>query len=70
MFNFTQGLSERQIKAVKYVKEKRRITNREYRQMTGLSDESVRKDLKDITQKKVLKIKGRGRSISYVLAGD
>jgi len=38
--------------------------------MTGLSDESVRKDLKDITQKKVLKIKGRGRSISYVLAGD
>jgi len=69
-FLIRKGLSERQIKAVKYVKEKRRITNREYRQMTGLSDESVRKDLKDITQKKVLKIKGRGRSISYVLAGD
>jgi len=28
------------------------------------------KTSKDITQKKVLKIKGKGRSISYVLAGD
>jgi len=42
----------------------------EYRQMTELSDEGARKDLKDITQKKVLKIKGKGRSISYVLTGD
>jgi len=65
-----RGLIERQIKAVKYVKEKGRITNREYRQLTGLSDEGARKDLKDIIEKKVFKIKGKGRSISYVLIGN
>jgi len=65
-----RGLIERQIKAVKYVKEKGRITNREYRQLTGLSDEGARKDLKGIIEKKVFKIKGKGRSISYVLIGN
>ena len=65
-----RGLIERQIKAVKYVKEKGRITNREYRQLTGLSDEGARKDLKNIIEKKVFKIKGKGRSISYVLIGN
>jgi len=64
------GLSERQIKAVIYVKEKGRITNREYRKLTGLSDEGARKDLNEIIKKKVLKIKGKGRSISYVLTGN
>ena len=62
------GLNERQIKAVMYVKEKGKITNREYRQITGLSDEGARKDLKDIVQKNILNIKGKGRSINYILA--
>ena len=66
----TLDLNERQIKAVMFVKEKNKITNREYRQMTGLSDEGSRKDLNDIVKKKVLRIKGKGRSISYVLFGD
>lgn len=64
------GLNERQIKAVMYVKEKGRITNREYRQLTGLSDEGARRDLNDIVKKKVFKMKGKGRSISYVLFGN
>ncbi|MBF0523128.1 MAG: hypothetical protein HQL24_08750 [Candidatus Omnitrophica bacterium] len=63
------GLNERQIKAVKYVKEKGRITNREYRQLTGLSDEGARKDLLVMVEKKVLKIMGQGRSISYTMIG-
>ena len=52
-----------------YVKEKGRITNREYRQLTGLSDEGARKDLVGIIEKKVFKIKGKGRSISYTMVG-
>jgi ATP-dependent DNA helicase RecG len=63
------GLNERQIKAIKYVKEKGRITNREYRQLTGLSDEGARKDLVGIIEKRVFKIKGKGRSISYTMVG-
>lgn len=64
------GLNERQIKAVKYAKEKGQITNREYRNLTGLSDEGARKDLNEIIKKKVFEIKGKGRSISYVIAGN
>ena len=64
------GLNERQIKAVMFVKEKGKITNREYRQLTGLSDEGARRDLNNIVKKKVFKIKGKGRSISYVLLGN
>jgi len=64
------GLSDRQIKAVIYVKEKGSVTNKEYRELTGLSDEGARKDLNDIIDKKVLKAKGSGRSVSYVLVGD
>lgn len=65
------GFNKRQIMAVKYAKEKGKITNREYRQLTGLSDEGARKDLSNIVQRKMFKIKGKGRSISYVLlVGD
>lgn len=37
------GLNKRQIKAIKYIREKGKITNREYRELTGLSDEGTRK---------------------------
>jgi ATP-dependent DNA helicase RecG len=67
---YSLGLNERQIKAVIFVKEKGKITNREYRQLTGLSDEGARRDLNNIVKKKVFKIKGKGRSISYVLLGN
>lgn len=61
------GLNERQIKVVMYVKEKGKITNREYREMTGLSDEGVRMDMHDLVEKGILLPKGRGRGAHYVL---
>lgn len=61
------GLKERQIRAVLYVKEKGKITNREYRNLAKLSDESARKDLNILVQKGILTIKGEGRSVYYVL---
>jgi len=60
-------LNERQIKAVMYVKEKRKITNKEYRELTGLSDEGARIDLIDLVEKGVLQPKGSGRSAHYIL---
>lgn len=60
-------LSERQIKAVMYVKEKGKITNREYRELTGLSDEGARMDFAELVEKDVLQLKGSGRSAHYVL---
>ena len=61
------GLNERQIMAVMYVKEKGKITNKEYREITGLSDEGARININELVEKGVLLSKGRGRSIHYVL---
>ena len=61
------GLNERQIKSVMYVKEKGKITNKEYREITGLSDEGARININELVDKGVLLSKGRGRSIHYVL---
>jgi len=46
------GLNERQIKAVMYVKEKRKITNKEYRTINGVSDETARLELNDLVKRK------------------
>jgi predicted HTH transcriptional regulator len=61
------GLNERQLKAVKYVKKRGKITNREYREMNNISDEGARIDLKDLVEKGVFLSKGKGRSVHYVL---
>jgi len=61
------GLSERQIRAVIWAKGKGSITNREYRQLTGLSDEGARRDLNEIAGKGILRAEGKGRSVRYIL---
>jgi ATP-dependent DNA helicase RecG len=61
------GLNERQIKAVLYVKKNGRITNKEYRELSGLSDEGSRIDLKILIDKNILKQKGSGRGTHYIL---
>lgn len=60
------GLNERQIKAVMYVKERGKITNKEYRDITGLSDEGARIDLNELGKKGLFQIKGKGRNTYYV----
>ena len=50
-----------------YVKEKGRITNKEYREMTGLSDEGTRIDMSLLVERGVLLSKGKGRDTHYVL---
>jgi ATP-dependent DNA helicase RecG len=61
------GLNDRQIKAILHVKEKGKITNREYREFTNLSDEGARLDLNLLVEKGILQPKGKGRSTYYVL---
>jgi DNA-binding transcriptional ArsR family regulator len=60
------GLNERQVKAVLYVKDRGSITNGEFRELTGLSDEAARKDLAELTEKELLRVEGKGRSTRYV----
>lgn len=63
------GLNERQVKAVMYVKEKGRITNKEYRGMFDITDRMALIDLSDICAKNIFKRIGKtGRNIEYVLS--
>ncbi len=62
------GLNERQIKAVMYVKEKGKITNKEYQQLTGISRQMATIDLKVLVEKGLFVMLGKaGKGITYEL---
>lgn len=61
------GLNERQIKAVMYIKENGKITNKDYRELTGLSDEGARIDLNILVELDIFKVMGMGRNAHYIL---
>jgi ATP-dependent DNA helicase RecG len=63
------GLNERQQKAVGLVRSAGRITNREYRQITGATERTALRDLAELLAKRVLAKRGQtGRAAHYVLA--
>ena len=63
------GLNERQIKAVIYVKEKGKITNKEYQGLSiDISRITATRDLKNLVARNVFKSVGKGkRDLHYVL---
>lgn len=62
------GLHERQVKAVMYVKEKGKITNKEYQELTKISRQMATIDLTEIVDKGVFtKIGKAGKGIAYQL---
>ena len=62
------GLNERQIKAVMYVKEKGKITNKEYQQLTNVSKPMATIDLKALVEKRIfIKLGVTGRGTEYIL---
>ena len=63
-----EGLKERQIKAVMWVKERGSITNSKYCRITGLSHDGAFRDLRGLVEKGILKVDGKGRSVRYELA--
>jgi len=63
------GLNERQIKAVMYVKEKGKITNREYQKINQVSRQTASRELLHLTDGKLLIRYGEtGRGAYYTLA--
>lgn len=63
------GLNERQTKAAAHVKQKGRITNSEYQQLTGTTRKTAARDLDGLVEKNVLQRVGQKRGTHYVLAG-
>lgn len=62
------GLNERQIKAVIYVKEKGKITNREYQEYCNTSERTATRDLTDLVSKDMLEQVGiTGKGTNYIV---
>lgn len=61
------GLTERQRRAVEYVRAKGRITNREYVELTGVSSRTATRDLIDLVKKGILRQHGRGKGSYFEL---
>jgi ATP-dependent DNA helicase RecG len=62
------GLNERQVRGLLYVKERGKISNRVYREINDVSDETSRKELGDMVNKGLLEMRGKGRSVHYSLS--
>jgi len=62
------GLNERQIKAVMYVKEKGKITNKEYQEINGVIKKTASRDLGVLTDKRILeKVGSTGKGTHYIM---
>lgn len=61
-------LTERQVKAMLYVKEKGKITNSDYQTLTDVSRETATRDLKELMDKQLIKSSGqKGAGAFYTL---
>jgi len=62
------GLNERQIKAVMCVKERGKITNKEYQNITGVKKRQATEDLRHLEKLGILERVGTtGKGVHYVL---
>ncbi|MGA9347175.1 MAG: helix-turn-helix domain-containing protein [Anaerolineae bacterium] len=63
-----RGLNERQVKAMGYVSQHGRVTNREYQELCGISRSTAKKELQALVMRGLLQQQGAGRYAHYVLA--
>jgi ATP-dependent DNA helicase RecG len=62
------GLSERQVKAVRYAKEHGAITNKAYRELADVTDRTALRDLKELINRNIFSKRGKkGKATEYVL---
>jgi len=60
-------LNDRQRKALDHIREKGKITNKEYVKINNVSRETAKRDLSDLVDKSFLKIIGKGRGLYYII---
>jgi ATP-dependent DNA helicase RecG len=62
------GLNERQVQAIKYLKERKNITNKEYQQICNTSERTATRDLADLVKREIFELKGTtGKGTKYIL---
>ena len=64
------GLNARQIKAMRHLRAKGKITNREYREINEVSNKTAYLELNQLVEKNLLVPQGEGKSLKYVINSD
>ena len=62
------NLNERQKKAINYLKEHKKITNKEYRELFNVVKDTANRDIGDLMSKKLIKREGSGPQTRYALS--
>jgi ATP-dependent DNA helicase RecG len=60
-------LNERQVKAILYVKDEAKITNKEYQYINNVSERTSLRDLENLVQKEIFIKKGKKKGVYYAL---
>ncbi len=63
---FTE-LNERQKKAIKYIKENKRITSNEYQNLVETAKATIKRDLSEMCNKEIIKMIKEGRNTYYII---
>ncbi|MBA7691563.1 hypothetical protein ES703_100109 [subsurface metagenome] len=61
----TLSLNERQMKALEFLKEHKRITSKKYADLFGITDRMARNDLTELVDKNVVIEKGKSKKTTY-----
>lgn len=70
-FILKHGLSHRQVKALRFLKNRGRITNSDYQRLNHISKPSSTRDLQDLVKKAIIKPSGiRGAGAFYEIMGS
>ena len=64
------NLNERQMKALEFLKEHKRITSKKYADLFGITDRMARNDLRKLVNKKVIKRVGTSDKTSYYILAE
>ena len=60
-------INERQGKAIEYVRKKGSISRQEYMQINHISHTIAHKELKELVEKEIFRVKGAGKYLKYEL---
>jgi len=66
----TLNLNERQMKALEFLKEHKRITSKKYADLFGITDRMARNDLRKLVNKEVMKRVGTSDKTSYYILAE
>jgi len=67
MPDWMQGLNERQIQVLQFVKKEGRITRREYKKLEGIRSTVAKQDFQSLLERGLLARQGTGPATHYVI---